>query len=183
MAALSSLYSLPQEIVEADIPIREMVAQSESGGDRLPFLVCSYVKSKREGFADFFRSDLREGRQRRKKGSSHKIIIDFSGSKLVANFGTLKAGSLSGSVHLIKRRLWDLKVERDREPNPAFDRNHEMILQRPDKDDPQITEKQQANLSEAFKELEHQASQEKLQLRAMASVESIGEHIFSAEAA
>lgn len=185
MSALSSLYIEPTaERVAIARPILNAADNVGQGfGDRLPFMVCDYVKLQREGFAGYFSADLREGKQRRMKGSSHKVIIDFSGSKLVANFGTLKAGSLTGSVNLIKRRLWDLKVERDSEPNNMLSRNHEMILQRPAKDDPQVTEKQQANLDEAFEALENQADQEELRLRALDSVQQIGEHIFAAEAA
>ena len=58
-----------------------------------------------------------------------------------------------------------------------------MILQRPPADDPQITEAQQSNLAEAFEALKHQAEQEELSLRAMRSVQQIGEHIFGIEAA
>lgn len=184
MAALSSLYDAQDLSLKVAHDLSgQSVVSGEGSGDRLPFMVCDYVKNHREGFANYFSVDLRDGKQRRMKGSSHKVIIDFSGSKLVANFGTLKAGSLTGSVNLIKRRLWDLKVERDREPNGSFSRKHEMILQRPAKDDPQVTEKQQANLDEAFEALEHQADQEELRLRALGSVQLIGEHILAAEAA
>ncbi|MFW8596157.1 hypothetical protein [Cribrihabitans neustonicus] len=183
MAVLSSLY---QEQVEASkiVASNANVADpQESSGDRLPFLVCDYVKAQRAGYAGFFSSDLREGKQRRNKGSSHKVIIDFSGSKLVANFGTLKAGALTASVNIVKRRLWDLKVERDRDPNSVLDRKHEMILQRPHADDPQLSEKQQENLNEAFEELEHQADQEELRLRALNTVVEIGDHVLKLEAA
>jgi hypothetical protein len=184
MAALSSLYIEPKmEIAVETVPTIQTVASGDGSGDRLPFLVCDYVKGRRAGFSDFFSEDLRTGKQRRTKGSSHKILIDFSGSKLVANFGTLKAGSLTGSVNLIKRRLWDLKVQRDAEQKSPLLRQHEMILQRPPNDDPQITEKQQSNLKDAFEALEHQADQEELRLRAMGSVQQIGEHILAAETA
>lgn len=184
MSALSSLYSEPAgEVLVMSLPeTLADVANGEGSGDRLPFMVCEYVKTQRDGFAKFFSPDLREGRQRRTKGSSHNVLIDFSGSKLVANFGTLKAGALTSSVNLIKRRLWDLKVDRDKETSTNFVRHHEMILQRPDKGDPQISERQLSNLDEAFEALEHQADQEELRLRALNSVQSIGEHIFAAEA-
>lgn len=182
MVALSSLYVDPA--LEMKLPaVASAMPAGEGSGDRLPFLVCDFVKSQRDGFARYFSADLREGKQRRTKGSSHRVMIDFSGSKLVANFGTLKAGSLSGSVHMIKRRLWDLKVQRDTEPSVELVRRHEMILQRPTKDDPQVSEKQQANLEEAFEALEEQADQEELLLRALGSVQQIGQHILKAEAA
>lgn len=185
MAAWSSLYVKPtEETVLVAVPTANAVEDSGQGdGDRLPFMVCEHVKLQREGFSKYFNADLREGKQRRRKGSSHKVVIDFSGSKLVANFGTLKAGSLTGSIHLIKRRLWDLKVDRDSEHNSGLGRNHEMILQRPTKGDPQITEKQQEKLDEAFEALEYQADQEKLRLRALETVQEIGEHVLKSEAA
>lgn len=185
MSALSSLYIEPvAEMLAVARPVLNAAAEVDQGsGDRLPFLVCDYVKSQREGFAGYFSADLREGKQQRMRGSSHKVVVDFSGSRLVANFGTLKAGSLTSSINLIKRRLWDLKVERDRESGSEFAREHEMILQRPQKDDPQVTEKQQENLDEAFEALEHQADQEKLRLRALSSVRQIGDHILKVEAA
>lgn len=184
MSALSSLYSEPTSVLAiSTAPPGAMAARGDGFGDRLPFLVCDYVRTHREGFVNYFSADLRDGKQRRARGSSHKVQIDFSGSKLVANFGTLRAGTLTSSVNLIKRRLWDLKVERDGELGNGFARKHEMILQRPSKDDPQVSERQQANLEEAIQSLEDQADQEELRLRAMATVTQIGEHILESEAA
>lgn len=185
MSALSSLYSGPTAAVAVVEQPKYVLAHEmgQGSGDRLPFMVCDYVKSKRDGFAGFFSNDLREGGPRRTTGASHKVIIDFSGSKLVANFSTLKPGSLTKSINLIKRRLWDLKVERDGQLHSGFVRNHELILQRPPKDDPQTTEKQQENINEALEALEEQAAQEQLRLRALGSVQQIGEHILAAEAA
>jgi hypothetical protein len=180
MAALSSLYSLTQNTEHQTHKMSQLAAagfDGDSGGDRLPFLVCDYVKSLRTGFGEFFSADLREGRARRRKGGSHKVVIDFSGPKLVANFGTLRAGNLTASIHLIKRRLWDLKVERDKETGLDFTRSHEMILQRPTKDDPQITKLQHNNIVEALGDLEAQADQEKLRLIALPTVNEIGQRV------
>lgn len=180
MAALSSLYDAAvQHDALVATPVYEMAANADGSGsgDRLPFLVCDYVRNQKDSFSQYFSRDLQEGRARRKKGASHQIVIDFAGPKLVANFGTLRAGSLTSSVHLIKRRLWDLKVERDRETHDAFSRAHEMLLHRPAKDDPQVTEQQQANISEALESLEMQADQEELRLLAMDSVPAIGQRI------
>ena len=96
----------------------------------------------RPGYARYFSADLGEGRRRRATRS--EVLIDLSGSKLVANFGTLQ------------------KVERDRDPPAVMHRKHEMILQRPFPDDPQITERQQTKVSEALQALEQQADQEEL---------------------
>lgn len=186
MMALSSLYVRPLTLEDV-VKVRQIeiadTTDAMQSGDRLPFLVCDFVKGQRIGFAKYFNSDLREGRPRRVKGSSSKVVIDFSGSHLVANFGTLKAGALTRSVNLIKHRLWDLKVERDKVPHVGFSRTHEMILQRPPKDDPQVSERQQANIAEALQELETQADQEELRLRPLGSVQEIGEHLLKIELA
>jgi hypothetical protein len=92
-------------------------------------------------------------------------------------------GGIVKSVHLIKRRLWDLKVERDHEHSPMLVRHHEMIVQSPQTDDPQVSTKQLANIKEALEALEAQADQEDLRLRALSSVSEIGEHVLSLEAA
>ena len=186
MSALSSLYvdeNLAENTSSAEAPELASVSYAAQSGDRLPFLVCDFVKAQRTGFLGFFSQDLREGNARRVKGSSHKIVIDFSGSHLVANFGTLKAGALTTSVNLIKRRLWDLKVERDKVPNIALHRAHEMILQRPSKDDPQLSERQHENIDEALAALEVQADQEELRLRPLGSVKEIGQHLLKVELA
>jgi hypothetical protein len=180
MAALSSLYdsSLPHDMVDA-VPVHEMAAPSgrEYTGDRLPFLVFNYVLSQKESFERYFSLDIRNGRARRPRGASHRVVIDFSGPNLVANFGTLKAGALTSSVHLIKRRLWDLKVNRDNVTHEAYRQEHELLLHRPAKDDPQVTERQQENIRDALRSLETQADQEELRLIALDSTEAIGQHV------
>jgi hypothetical protein len=143
----------------------------------------NYVRERREGFSNYFSSDLREGRRRRLTGRSHEVLIDFGGSRLVANFGTLRASGIARSVNLIKRRLWDLKVERDRDSGNAATRQHEMIVQSPVADDPQVTANQQTYLSDALAALEEQADQEELRLRSLSSVAEIGEHVLRAETA
>jgi hypothetical protein len=185
MHALSSLYRDKIESSEtlAGVVDEEVGGEGDGSADRLPSLVMNYVRERREGYFQYFRADLREGRGRRLTGRSHEVLIDFSGSKLVANFGTLRAGGIVKSVNLIKRRLWDLKVERDREPNVVMVRQHEMILQSQPLDDPQVTSRQHASIQEALQALEKQADQEELRLRALNTVAEIGEHVLMAEAA
>jgi hypothetical protein len=184
MSTLSSLYLGDEG--EGDVlstTVAEDIQAPSESVDRLPLLVMEYVKERRVGYVRFFSSDLQEGRKRRSARRSHEVLIDFAGSRLVANFGTLRAGGLTSSVNVIKRRLWDLKVDRDREPNRFTDRRHEMIVQSPVSEDPQISERQFANISEALHALEHQAAQEALRLRALNTVNQIGEHVLAEEAA
>jgi len=184
MASLSSLYDssgadVPSVQEDGDESFEGMF-EALAGGDRLPKLVLDYVVAERGGLASFFRPDL-GGRQRRRR--NHEVSIDFSGSKLVANFGTLKVGQLGKSVDLIKRRLWDLKVDRDTETSAVFHRDHEMLIQMPARGDPQVSDKQFENLEVARQALEQQADQEELRLEAFTSVEAIGERVLTAEPA
>ncbi|MEP1768204.1 MAG: hypothetical protein ABJJ53_16380 [Sulfitobacter sp.] len=181
MAALSSLYLNGQAQIAREFV--EVSAETDGAGDRLPFLVCDYVKGKRVGFTDYFSADLRENRKRRAKKNSQEPVIDFSGSRLVANFGTLKASSLPRSFELVKLRLWDLGTVQVRDHNSMASRNYEMILQRPAEDDPQVSDKQQNRLEAALKELEEQADEKQLRLRPLDTYQKIGDHVLKAEAA
>lgn len=183
MAALSSLYQSDMTQASSSSELEEVAAETEGSGDRLPFLVCDYVKSKRVGFEKFFSADLRENKQRLAKKNSQEPVIDFSGSRLVANFGTLKASSLPRSFELVKLRLWDLNTVQVRDHNSMAARNYEMILQRPAKDDPQVSDKQYNRLEEALKELEAQADENKLRLRQLETYQQIGDHVLKTEAA
>lgn len=185
MAALSSLYIKPTAEGMADSDIAVETAADGKGGsrDRLPFLVCSYIKNHRDGLVKFFSEGIRDGRQRRTKGTGHEIINDYSSSKIVANFCTLKANSLSSSASLIKQRFWDLIIERDKDKENVYSRKHEMILQHPCENDPQVNDKKRLNLKKVHDEFINQANQEGLHLYASNSVEEIGNHIISAESA
>ncbi|MGB3846248.1 MAG: hypothetical protein WA940_10300 [Sphingopyxis sp.] len=184
MSALSSLYDaevagLNAETAALDDLSYEDKFEAFAGGDRLPKLVLDYVVEARSGLAGFFRSDLATQQQRRRR--SHEVSIDFSGSQLVANFGTLSVGQISRSVDLIKRRLWDLKVDRDSETTNAFSRQHEMLIQMPSPNDPQVSERQFEHLEVARKALETQADQEELRLEAYTTVAEIGRRVLAAE--
>lgn len=184
MRALSSLYR--EEVAAIEQPAANVLQFPKPravGGDRLPTLVLEYVTERRAGYAPFFASDIREGKMRRSTNKSHEVVIDFAGSRLAANFGTLQAQSITKSVHLIKRRLWDLKVDRDDVSSGIGHREHEMIVQAPRSTDPQVTEKQQAKLAKALDALEQQADQESLKLLALSSVEEIGERVLRLEVA
>lgn len=183
MAALSSLYkqSGAHETSGYLAEVLEEAAVAREGGDRLPALVFEYVQMKRPTLGQFFSSEIKTGQQRRR--NAHSVIIDYAGSKLVANFGTLASSNFTASVGRIKTRLWDLKVDRDREPSALAMREHEMIVQHPSMDDPQLSLKQVDRLSEALSALETQADQEEIRLRPMNTVDEIGRHILSREIA
>tara|TARA_R110001583_G_scaffold194956_1_gene367911 strand:+ start:70999 stop:71931 length:933 start_codon:yes stop_codon:yes gene_type:complete len=186
MMANSSLYT-PKYM---DLTRQENLVASDrdeliggGSGDRLPFLVCEYVKSKRDGLRSFFNKDLRDNQVSRTKRKSQEPVIDYSGSKLVANFATLRVSSIARSFELIKLRLWDLDTVKVRERDVMHHREYELLLQRPALRDPQITDRQQNKLEAALGELESQADEKNLRLYPMDTLEKIGEHLLKKEAA
>lgn len=183
MAALSSIYTESPEITLAsDALVASDFAEVARPRDRLPALVLDYVTSKRPGLDKFFSAEIREQHARRRANAS-AVYIDFAGSKIVANFGTLSANQHAASVDRIKRWLWDLKVDRDNEKDGLANREHEMIVQHPSKTDPQFSERQLDRISEALASLEQQADQEEIRFRPMNTIDQIGEHLLAKEAA
>lgn len=184
MASLSSLYSASSELAltAEDAVVAADAPESSRPRDRLPALVLDYVKNKRPGLDKFFSEEIREQHVRRRANAS-AVYIDFAGSKIVANFGTLSATHHVASVDRIKRRLWDLKVDRDNEKGGLAKRDHEMIVQHPSKTDPQFTERQLDRMEEALAALEQQADQEEIRFRPMHTINQIGDHLLAKEAA
>lgn len=183
MASLSSLYTRNDalQLFEETVEVVSAVSAPRESADRLPALVFDYVASKRPTLDKFFSNDIRIGSQRRR--NAHGVIIDFAGSKLVANFGTLASSNFTAAVGRIKTRLWDLKVDRDRGPGSIGIRDHEMIVQHPPMNDPHLNRRKIRRLKEALQALEEQADQEEIRLRPLNTIEEIGEHILIKEAA
>jgi hypothetical protein len=182
MSSLSSIYSASSESVVVGAVATIDFSEPARPKDRLPALIFDYVKFKRPGLDRFFSEEIREQHARRRTNAS-AVQIDFAGSKIVANFGTLSATQHAGSVDRLKRRLWDLKVDRDQETGGLSKREHEMIVQHPAKNDPQFTERQSDRIQEALFSLEQQADQEEIRLRPLNTVDQIGEHVLMKEAA
>jgi hypothetical protein len=79
--------------------------------------------------------------------------------------------------------MWDLKIARDREKGDLWRRNHEMLVQHPPANDPQLNQRQVDKIMESIRELEKQADQEEIRFRPMTTVEQMGEHLMQGEAA
>lgn len=183
MTTMSSLYK-KNDHVERSEALEEAPEEStedRDSGDRLPALVFEYIRANNPSIGKFFSSEIRNNQKRRR--NAHNVNIDFSGSRLVANFGTLASSNFSASVRRIKTRLWDLKVDRDKDSLARASRDHEMIIQHPSMADPQLSARQVDHLGEAIKALKIQADQEDVRLRALTTVDDIGKHILLAEAA
>jgi hypothetical protein len=183
MQVMSSLYRADTQLAGDQIESERVAAIDDfrERNDRLPVLVMDYVKQRRTGLADYFSDEIQKGKTRNRSNSN--VVVDFSGSKVVANFGTLHAGKVGRSVTVIQQRLWHLKVDRDRSDAALFRRRHEMLVYRPELNDPLVTERQQSNLNEAVQELVRQADTEDLRMVAFSSVDEIGNRILTAEAA
>jgi hypothetical protein len=184
MRSLSSLYS-EDEFEELLIGSTEQDTITKAAlsitVDRLPVLIKDYVVDHRPGLVDFFSEDVRLNRRRRQTGA--EINIDFAGSKLVANFGTLSANRVGSASSRIQSRLWELTINRDTEFGAGLERQHEMIVQAPSSDDPQFTPRQLNRVYSALEELEAQATKEGIKLRNMVTVVQIGDHLLQKEAA
>ncbi|MBU4198198.1 MAG: hypothetical protein KJ911_15770 [Alphaproteobacteria bacterium] len=161
MSAMSSLYELQPDI-ELKVAAISDVAEEPSirGGDRLPIMVLEDVVSRNPAYSHFFSEEIRLKRQRRSKVAD--IGIDYSSPNLVANFATLGPSAQAKSVDRIKRKLFDLIVQRDAEQSTFLPRAHEMIVYSPGISDPLITEKQREMLDEVHDELGEQSKREEI---------------------
>ncbi len=175
MASMSSLYKPkePREI-EATEDIEE-----RSSIDRLPVLVHDNVSQRQPELSPYFSEEIRNRRQRRSRLAG--VSIDFSGARLVANFATLTSGEHAKSVDLIKRKIFDLIIMRDREAQTLLPRQHEMIVFSPGVDSGMTSDRQQALIKEAHEELGEQSEREEVGFIPLTAVPYIGERLVAAE--
>ena len=184
LPGLSSLVSASDQFASISKPVGAHTHEEAAlpTRDQLPKRVAEEVIALRPGLVDFFRTELRPDGHARKITKGHKVTIDYVGAKIVANFCTLYGYKPSQAARDIKHRLWDLKVDRDGSGKlPGFYRDHELLVFRPANDDPNYTDKQLENVSEALEELKSQADQEDIRLRPLVSVKDIAKHILNAE--
>jgi len=183
MMALSSLYTATPDTEAQLVTSAVAIDVLERGppADRLPTLIMEYVSRKRPGLTEFFNETIRQNMSAR-RGNVSRVIIDYAGSHLVANFGTLSVASHAASVDRIKRRLWDLKVARDLERGQLVDRLHELFVQHPAETDPQFTVRQLDRISESIETLKDQARQEEIEFSPLHTVSQIGEIVLQREA-
>ncbi|RVO57771.1 hypothetical protein [Sinorhizobium meliloti] len=187
LAGMSSLYAAPQEsanlaVAYTELDLLDDGVASERASDRLGGMLLRYVTARNPKLKTAFSRDILTNAQRR-RGHAHGVHIDFSGSKLVANFAVLSPNGYTASIDRIKRRMWDLKVFRDDERGGLLQREHEMLVQHPPANDPQLNQRQVDKIFDSVRELERQADQEEIRFRPMLSVAQIGDHLLQKEAA
>ncbi len=182
LASISSVYDADSARLNKSPTVHTLVDIDAVGTvERLPSLVLDYVKTRRVGLEKFFSEDIRTGRKSRRRSNYHAVVIDFSGSHLVANFGTLRPRAASADA--IKIRMWNLIANREMEKGTIGTRVHEMIVQHPTAVDPQISEHQFNAIQEAIEGLTEQAKNEGVKFNPMSNVDQIGKHILDVEAA
>lgn len=184
LEGMSSLYASPHNSTLTTLEGMDLdeTVRGERATDRLGELLLHYVEDRQPALISAFSSDIRT-QVRRRRGNAHGVFIDFSGTRIVANFGMLVPSSYAGSIDRIKRRMWDLKISRDNEKSGFLARPHEMLVQHPPENDPQLTQKQVDKIMESVQDLMKQADQEEIRFRPMTSVEDIGNHLMAREAA
>lgn len=184
MRSLSSLYKQDAALQLVSTSFNSAVLQDEvaaASGDPLPTLVMKYVAEQSPGLREFFNTQIQEGKKRR--SHAHGVIVDFAGSHVVANFGTLQAGHRTSSVDRIKRRMFDLLVQRDAELHTLAKRSHAMLVQHPANDDPQFSDRQHEHVHEAIGALSEQAKQKEIAFIPRTSISDIGKYLVSTERA
>lgn len=182
-AASSAMFASKRHLEMASevmMPATSPAGSTVSESDKLPRLVMDYVLDRRPNFNRYFSPRI-VGDQPVKR-RSYEASVDYAGPRLVASFGTLFASRIA-SIRTIKQRMWDLKVDREREPSVVFSREHEMLVQYPSEKDPQVTPRQYENIVSALGTLEREADINEIRFRPMHTVEDIGAHILRMEQA
>jgi hypothetical protein len=182
MTNFSSLYSNPNAETGTEVAVLEdrVTVPGRTAREPLPNLVMDYVVNVRPALLPFFAPSVRRSAARRRASNVHGVFVDFSGPKLSANFGVLSPTSYASSIDRIKRRLWDLKIDRD--TRSLQGRYHQMIVQHLAEDQlssPQHVER----IRDGLKGLEEQADREEIRLLPMTSIEQIGAHVLKFEEA
>lgn len=183
LSVLSSLYQ-PEQSAEVEVVSQNVTeAKGSNTKDRLPQLVLAHISEKNLSLAQYFSPEIVLGSKRKSSGNAHSLQIDYKGKHLVANFATLSASNIPTAVGNIKQRLFDLSVERKNGMSKGLNREHEVIIQVPRHNDPQISDKQYRRLEYEYHGLLDHADTVELRLRQFNTAEQIGEHILQKEAA
>ncbi len=177
MSALSSLYRFNPNPLENELDERNDV----SSIDHLPTLVLDHVFNIDPIVANKFSEEIRSNRRRRSSSAIAGISIDFNGSRLVANLATLQSSATALAVDRIKRKMFDLKVRRDKDGGLLEARDHEIILFTPPLDIAFINEKQTDRIDDALGSLREQSTNEGLGFLALGAVHDIGGRIIKSE--
>ncbi|OWK23967.1 hypothetical protein AJ87_26630 [Rhizobium yanglingense] len=132
MTAMSSLYRRTElDIIQLPVSDVSPVAPRKNSETENLKQLFDYTVQRQPSLMAAFNRDLFSARRRR-ANSPQTVFIDFSGTRLVANFGILTPRHYSAAIDRIKRQMWDLKIARDQDRDGPAPREHEMIVQHPE---------------------------------------------------
>lgn len=110
--------------------------------------------------------------------------IFYLSERVALNTGKLIPGSrLSAMLERSKARLLDLLTVRDRDDRLVPRTHYELVVYRPDFDDPTYSERQIDSLKRSIEALEESGDKHCLRVHAVVSAEQAAERIFRAESA
>ncbi|UOA27882.1 hypothetical protein [Pseudosulfitobacter sp. DSM 107133] len=185
METLSSFYEVPKsQAVDTAVSVVEYALREvDELKLRLPVQVLGIVERENSSLLRFFHEDVRNRRTRRRRANA-RIKIDYDGKILSANIDDFNIDAPSPSVGIMKQRMWDLAVQRDKTPAEALkSRRFEMLVGFPKHRVFEKKPKSVERIQEHLRELTAQADREEIRLRTLTGPREIGEHIVRLESA
>ena len=185
LVATSSLHTgKSKSALEIDDAVEAAVASidAQTDNDRLPVLVYKAVEEAEPELGNYFSADIRSRAKRTARPAPQKVFIGFAGSRVVANFATLKPTRPRGMIDHIKRLMWDLAQHQDDEAAMITGaRLHEMIVFHRDENDPEFEPSKVAVLKEMLDDLREQGAKDGIGVQPRSSVPAIAAHVQRAE--
>ncbi|QJF51982.1 hypothetical protein [Roseobacter ponti] len=183
MATLSSFYEKPENAVysSAQSVVANAKEELQAQKLRLPVRVLTVIERQEPSLLEYFHEDVRNKSFRRLRANA-RIKIDYNGRKLSANIDDFNVDAPARTVGVLKQRMWDLSIQRERVAQSSKAINDfEMLVDFPQY---RIADKQPssiARIQEHVRELTEQADSEQIRLRTMSGPNQIGEHILHKE--
>jgi len=123
-----------------------------------------------------FREHFLQGR----RPTGIENVIDYSSDIIVANIDFIPPNFRAPSVNRVVKRMWDLEIDRSRNPELPPDR-HEMLVKIPDRDEFELSREKVEKIHDTVQKLTWQADQRDIRFRHFTSPEEIGGRILEAE--
>lgn len=188
LRSISSLWGVPRTEIARQIEVPWQLVERHSAANdspprvKVPGAVMEYVAKRNSELLSNF-ATARAARERLQRANPHTPILDYSGRRVAANFGALESNH-SSSVNAVKRRMWDLALDRIREDQAnKSHREHEMLVRAPQHASEGISELVLQRIRKALIDLEKEADLNEIRLRPLPSVSAIGDHLLQLEEA
>lgn len=185
MASLSSFYKRANDLsTTSESEVLKLAGNQISARlERLPVQVLNVVERQASNLLAFFHEDVRNRRAKRVRANA-RIKIDYDGIKLSANIDRFNVDKPTATVGMLKQRMWDLSVQREKSRVEVRDaKSFEMLVEFPQHRYLDKSKNSVERIQEHLRELTAQADKEQIRLRTLAGAEKIGEHIIMRETA